>query len=1244
MTTPDPSITALQAACRDAVARSRPEAERLRRRLERVIADLGTLASDCTDEGVRQLLRVEVDVAALSVDKFRQIVDERLTEVGDFTVVMFGRTGAGKTTLINAFVSGDGSGISPGENDWTVEVADVTWPGGVLVDTPGILGWGRANGVEELREQAYRGLIRADLVLLCFDTSNATAAEFDQVARWVANYGKHAVAVLNVREHEWRRPDRVPRLQGRLDMSQDVADHAERVRAELAVLGLPDVPVVAVSSMRAAFARGDVYLGPAAETRDLLRRRFGTSTVLTWSNLHRLELLLTETIREHAVALRLGSQQRQIAGEAHALAATWHDLAVTAAGAAATVEDAINQIQLMVGDPALLGPDAMNPATALGRLVRRLRELERGRGEPLSPGGQGSISLYAENLVGAKLGAVRAEARAQGELIVDRLMAKGEVADAATLLSQILPHKAIDDAVTEVGQTFAEHVKHRLNVVAKRMELATGPASRYPLGVDGKAGRRLRGAGYAVPGAIAIGAVAAAVLLGPVGILAGAVAGLLGDLIGRFLRSRAAQKLEESRAAAKAQVRAAIESHFDELERELCAELVLRTVDALAAQVTGLIDVGLAVHALRRRSEAHVGRLRKLTDELAAERVTRTLAARTAARLAAAWRMDDRQCRHEVWLGEDWCADPAFLSDTDTDDYPPAEPFPAEHRLVGPRTGALLTRIAGSPPPGSARTWLDSLTGLSGDFRARDVLRELTAASGGRPPRIVLCGDYSSGKTSFVRRLFREAGAAVPDGLVVGAAPTTDHVRVYAWESYSVIDTPGFQSGTEAHRAAARVALEQADLIVYLFTPNITVGDRAELQALLLGDPEAGLTAKHGRCLFVIHRVDEIGIDPIDAPLTFAARCRRRERELSGELTRLMTEGGADPGGIAEQVVSMAADPFRYARGSQDWDGFADLVEVLRDRRAALAANGTDAAVLHLGVARFTALRQEAQAQEAAISARAEQRAMLAADAEQRTDAADVLAAQRRLALSASLNDLVDRLLMDCEQATTPERKASVQKMIKELDTHPEALQIIDEWRTATRSAIEAWGLATAAVVDRRTEQADFRAAFETPQAAVSAGFLGRHGALLQFGDLGRLSALVGRLAKAAPVVAKAGRFATLLGRVARVAPYLGVVTTFADLGYSWMKEGKSAKAREKGLKELREVVELRANGIVDSEPQLAELGAQRAALAELSADLRGEGQHDQRDLAEAQTRAHRYAAAADSAAAHLSKGSNIDV
>ncbi|WP_144118314.1 GTPase [Catellatospora sichuanensis] len=1244
MTTPDPTITALQEACWDAVARSRPEAERLRRRLERVIDDLAIPAADSTDEGVRQLLRAEVDVATLSVDKFRQIVAERLTEVGDFTVVMFGRTGAGKSTLINAFVGGDGSGISPCENDWTVEVADVTWPGGVLVDTPGILGWGRAHGVEELRAQAYRGLIRADLVLLCFDTSNSTAAEFDQVARWVAGYGKHAVAVLNVREHEWRRPDRVPGLQGRLDMSQDVADHAERIRTELAVLGLPDVPVVAVNSMRAVFARGDVYRGPAAETRDQLRRRFDTPTVLTWSNLPRLEQLLTETIQEHAVALRLGSQQRQIAGEADALAATWHDLGATAGGTAAAVEEGITQILLMVGDPALLGPDAANPDTTLGRLVHRLRELERERGAPLSPGGQGSISLYAENLVSAKLGAVRAEARTRGETIVDRLMADGEVADAETLLSQILPHQAIDDAVTEVRQTFAEHVKHRLNVVAQRMNLVGGAASRQPLGVDGKAGRRLRVAGYAVPAVIAIGSVAAAVLLGPVGIVAGAVGGLLGDVIGRFLRRRAAQKAEETRAASKAQVRAGIESHFDERERQLCAELVLHTVDALAAQVTGLIDAGLAVHALRRRSEAHTGRLRELADELAAERATRTLAARTAARLAATWGMDDRQCRHEVWLGEDWCADPAFLTDTDLDDHPRAEPFPAEHRLVGPRTRALLTRIAGSPPPGIARTWLDGLSGLSDDFRARDVLRELTAASGGRPPRIVLCGDYSSGKTSFVRRLFREAGAAVPDGLAVGAVPTTDQVRAYAWESYSVIDTPGFQSGTEAHRTAARAALEQADLIVYLFTPNITVGDRSELQTLLLGDPGAGISAQPGRCLFVIHRVDEIGIDPVDAPVAFAARCRRRELELSGELVKLMAAGGADPGGIGEQVVSMAADPFRYARGGQDWDGFAELVEVLRESRAALAANGTDAAVLHLGVARFTALRQEAQAQLAAISARAEQRAVLAADAEQRADAADVLAAQRRVALSASLNDLVERLLMDWEQATTPERKASVQKMIKELDTHPEARQVIDEWRTATSGAVEAWGLATAAVVDRRTGQADFRAAFETPQAAVSAGFLGRHGALFQLSDLNRLSAVVGRIAKAASNVVKVGRFATFLGRVVKVTPYVGVVTTVADLGYSWMEEGKSAKDREKGRRELREAVDLTANGIVDSDPQLAELGTQRAALVELAADLRGEGQRDQRDLAEAQTRADRYAAAAESAAAHLTKGSSIDV
>ena len=59
--------------------------------------------------------------------------------LASFNVVLFGRTGAGKSSTITALVRGDGEGISPGQTDFTDRVLDERWGDDLLrvKDTPG---------------------------------------------------------------------------------------------------------------------------------------------------------------------------------------------------------------------------------------------------------------------------------------------------------------------------------------------------------------------------------------------------------------------------------------------------------------------------------------------------------------------------------------------------------------------------------------------------------------------------------------------------------------------------------------------------------------------------------------------------------------------------------------------------------------------------------------------------------------------------------------------------------------------------------------------------------------------------------------------------------------------------------------------------------------------------------------------------------------------------------------------------
>ena len=96
------------------------------------------------------------DVADDPTARFAAHLDDTLVKIGDlferqsaalqtFNIVLFGRTGAGKSTLISAMTRGDGAAVLQGESDWTTQVEPLEWHSCRIYDTPGINGWGRTE-------------------------------------------------------------------------------------------------------------------------------------------------------------------------------------------------------------------------------------------------------------------------------------------------------------------------------------------------------------------------------------------------------------------------------------------------------------------------------------------------------------------------------------------------------------------------------------------------------------------------------------------------------------------------------------------------------------------------------------------------------------------------------------------------------------------------------------------------------------------------------------------------------------------------------------------------------------------------------------------------------------------------------------------------------------------------------------------------------------------------------------------
>ena len=155
---------------------------------------------------------------------------------------------------------------------------------------------------------ARKAVETADVVLLCFDTQSQQASEFAKVAAWVTHYGKPVVAVLTCGTRVGATPPGCPPGSPTQYASEPVAQHAENIRVELANIGLDDVPVVAISSRRALFARAATpYQGPAKQNFEDDRDRYGIDYLSRWSNFAALESVLTAGITAG------GSQAPQVA-------------------------------------------------------------------------------------------------------------------------------------------------------------------------------------------------------------------------------------------------------------------------------------------------------------------------------------------------------------------------------------------------------------------------------------------------------------------------------------------------------------------------------------------------------------------------------------------------------------------------------------------------------------------------------------------------------------------------------------------------------------------------------------------------------------------------------------------------------------------------------------------------------------------------------------------------------------------
>lgn len=1046
-----------------------------------------------------------------------------------FNIVLFGRTGAGKSSLIEALSGGHGEPISQGESDWTVDVRDVRWASCRLYDTPGIGGWGRSVKREELERRAEAAVADADVVVLCFDTQSQQEGEFTKVADWVTAYGKPAVAVLNSRNGRWRFPARVKSEHARRQLSRSVHEHASNIRDELARVDMPDVPVVALHAKRGAFARtADPYAGPDANSRQKLRENFGPAQLLDWSNLLAFERLLSEALRAHAADLRLGMLREQARGVLEATLAQLRDEHRAAALAAAEqVERGIEDVLRVLGRPA---------DRAFGQRIGLLEAL-RGGGFDVSVDGQGE--QHARMRLAAELRAPRQAALRRAERLVDgAFAARREVDD------KEFRRSVTDPAVTEV-ERIAEaleaevrsFLEQRLALVADDVQADLKAALAPYGGARGSAGRDARrlGIGLEVGSALttigtgAYVAVALANSWNPIGWTLGAVAvgGAIAGWFGRRKRKAAEHQREAARSSARASARKAVNDTFEELEAELTRQFGAVFSAAAVGRLSEEVEQAIAVRRLIAAADTGEDALSDALEAVPPSRSSAHVLADVARDVQRRTFPGDAAADRLLWLGESWCTDPTGLEETGV----PATVRraagldPRRRKSLTKRLRAFVRRGSSRPAPGDGTAWLtETDTALADDQEAREALVEVHALVERGRPRLVVVGDYNAGKSSFIKRLLLDAGLTPPDELSVAARPETATATTYAWEGWDVVDTPGFQSADPAHGARAQAALDTASMVLVLFNPNLVVGNPAHLRVLLKGDDHRA--SKSSRTVFLINRADELGVDPHDDLHAYEQLCDRKELELRQALGSLRPGGQADV--RDDQVLCVASDPYGMVGDRRDatsadydphrgWDGLDAFHRVVRELTEDHAANGVDIAVLGGGTAALGTLVAARRAELADLRAQSDQQRRLLLDIHACLNAGIALRDGAGDRLASALVDVVADLYDEAVATTVAATRAERVAKLDSWTDQPEVTQRYEEWLRRTERELDAWQRAASERVERRLRSAAFRAAFPDIRDAIDTKHLQpEHGAprskARKAGDMGaNVAATAGR-------------------------------------------------------------------------------------------------------------------------------------
>lgn len=149
--------------------------------------------SDATALLEQQLLDIRTSFNKLSVT-FNDDLNTLHRNLSKFSITLFGRTMAGKSTLMEILTHGDGKSIGTGSQRTTQDVRKYKWNSLEITDVPGI---GAFEGQQD-ETKAFEAAKEADLVLFLLTDDAPQAAEAECFSR-IISLGKPVLCIMNVK-------------------------------------------------------------------------------------------------------------------------------------------------------------------------------------------------------------------------------------------------------------------------------------------------------------------------------------------------------------------------------------------------------------------------------------------------------------------------------------------------------------------------------------------------------------------------------------------------------------------------------------------------------------------------------------------------------------------------------------------------------------------------------------------------------------------------------------------------------------------------------------------------------------------------------------------------------------------------------------------------------------------------------------------------------------------------------------